>query len=115
MRFGAQTVNFITITEDLNNRDSHNNPVPVETPTPVSGCRFRPLKAEEKIDLGTDKVKDPWKCTAPPVAAAMGAKPGDLVSVDGVKYQIVGLPRVFPGALSNQPFKVTIICEAQYG
>ena len=118
MIFGNQTVRFVTVTEDLSNRDRYNSPELIRTEIPVPGCRFRPLSAEEKIALGynakrsgdTDVVSDPWRCTAPPAAAVMGAEAGGEVKVDGVVYQITGLPRVFPG-VNGQPFKVTILCE----
>lgn len=112
--FGGQTVAFISVTEDLTTRDRHNNPGERESASPVGGCRFRPLKASEKINIGTDVVKDPWKCTAPPVPTVVNAQSGDMVEVAGVRYQIVGLPRTFPG-MDGLPYKTTIICEAQYG
>ena len=118
IRLGGQVVTFVTVTEDPDNRDRYNSPARVRTETPVRGCLFRPMTAEEKVALGynakrsgdTDVVTDPWKCTAPPVAAVMNAKAGDEIKVGGVVYQITGLPRVFP-SLSGRAFKVTVICE----
>lgn len=108
MSFGSQTASFVTVTEDLDNRDRYNNPLKVRTEIAVTGCRFRPLTAKEKIELG-DIVTDPWKLTAPPVAAVVNAQPNDEVKVAGVTYQIVGGVRVFEDF--TRPFKVTVICE----
>lgn len=109
MSFGGQTVFFVTVAEDLTNRDRYNHPAQTRTEVAVHGCRFRPLSAKEKIELG-DIVTDPWKCTAPCVAAVVNARSGDEVRVAGVTYQIVGGPRVFP-SMEGRPFKTTIICE----
>lgn len=109
MSFGGQTVYFVTVAEDPTVRDRYNNPTLVRTQVGVPGCRFRPLSAQEKIELG-DIVTDPWKCTAPPKAAVINARSGDEVLVGGVTYQILGGPRVFPD-MQGTLFKVTIICE----
>lgn len=111
MRFlGRQTVVFVTVTEDLNTRDRYGNPAIIRTETPISGCRFRPLTAKEKVEQGFNSIEDPWRATCPPVATVMNAKSNDEVKVDGVTYQITGGPRVFPD-LQGSPFKVTVICE----
>jgi hypothetical protein len=118
MRLGSQTVYFVTVTEDLNNRDILGNPETVRVKVPVRGCRFRPMTAKEEIDAPAinvgDIVTDPWRCTAPPTATVMAAKSNDEVEVDGITYQIVGGPRVFPGP-RGRPFKVTIICQRMDG
>lgn len=109
MSFGGQTVVFVTVTEDLDNRDRYNNPIRVRTEISVPGCHFRPLTAKEKLELG-DIVQDPWKCTAPPVAAVMNAQAIDEVKHKGVTYQIIGGVRPF-NDFSDRVFKVTVICE----
>ena len=117
-RLGGQTVVFVTVTEDPNDRDRYNNPARVRSETPVRGCLFRPLTAEEQVSLGVnakrtgdvDIVTDPWKCTAPPTPAVMNAKAGDELKVNGITYQITGGARVHPD-LSGRPFKCTVLCE----
>lgn len=112
MRFGRQVVTFIKITEDPDQRDEDNNPLIVRTETPVPGCRFRPLKAEEKVALGIDLATDPWQATCPPMSAVKAASAGDEVKVDGVTYQITGGVRVFAD-MAGKPFKVTVLAERQ--
>ena len=114
MRFGGTTVVFVTLTEDLNNRDKYNTPVVVRTEVPVEGCRFRPLTAKEKIDIGTDLITDPWKATCPPDPAVIGAKAIDEVKVDGTTYQIVGGVRTFDDQ-GGKPFKTTVIAQRSTG
>ncbi|MCV7358156.1 hypothetical protein H7K04_22235 [Mycolicibacterium fluoranthenivorans] len=106
---------FVTVVaEDLDDRDKYGNPEPVLAETAVPGCRFRPLPAAETTKDGTDVVRDQWRATCPPAAAAVGATSRDAIKVDGVTYQIVGRPEVF-GDLAGRPFKVTIICERAQG
>lgn len=120
MRMGGQTIVFVTVTEDLTQRDRYNQPLRVESETPVRGCRFRPLTAEEKTNLSTsnelrgdvDIITDPWRATTPPSPTVMNAGVGDVVKVDGVTYQIIGLPRTFPGP-NGRPFKVTVLVDRQ--
>lgn len=112
MTFGGQTVIFVSVTEDLSQRDEYNNPLIVRTEKPVSGCRFRPLKAEEKVALGIDLATDPWRATCPPEAAVTTVKAGDEVRVDGITYQITGGVRVFTD-MAGKPFKVTVLAERQ--
>ncbi|WPH57639.1 hypothetical protein [Mycobacterium phage WXIN] len=120
MRMGGQTVVFVTVTEDPTQRDRYKKPLRIETDTPVRGCRFRPLTAEEKTNLSTsnelrgdiDVITDPWRCTTPPSPTVMNAGVGDVVKVDGVTYQIIGLPRVFPD-FRGRPFKCTVLVDRQ--
>lgn len=109
MSFGRQTVTFVTVSEDPNNRDRYNKPEKVRTPVPVAGCRFRPLTFREKQELG-DIATEAWRCTAPPDPAVMSATAVDEVIVDGVTYQIVGGVRTFVDMV-GRPFKVTVQCE----
>jgi len=108
--FGRQTVTFVSITEDPDIRDDYNNPLIVRTETPVPGCRFRPLTAKEKVEIGYSVVSDPWRVTAPPVPAVVAAASIDEVKVDGVTYQITGGVRTFPDK-EGRPYKVTVIVE----
>lgn len=109
MRFGAQTVTFIAVTEDLLNRDRYNNPTEVRTEVDVVGCHFRPLTAKEKLELG-DVATDPWKCTAPPDAAVLAAAAVDELKHKGVTYKVIGGVRPF-NDFSDRVFKCTVICE----
>jgi hypothetical protein len=86
----------------------------VRVSTDVPGCRFRPLPATETVDETGDVVVDPWKATCPPVPAVLAAKANDEVVADGVRYQIVGMPRAFAGT-NAAPFKVTVVCERRGG
>lgn len=110
MIFGATTVTFITLVENPAVRDRYNNPTTTEVRSPVGGCRFRPLTAQERTQEGFTEVEDPWRCTAPPDSTVLAAKANGLVEVNGVKYQIHGGPRVFD-SFGGGPFKVTIICK----
>lgn len=112
--FGADTLTFVTVTEDLDNRDKLNNPAKVRTGVDVPGCRFRPLPATETRGEGTEVVKDQWKATCPPHPAVIAAKSRDEIRVDGDALQIVGLPRVFDDKW-GRPYKVTVICERVAG
>ncbi|SCX15327.1 hypothetical protein SAMN02799620_02037 [Mycolicibacterium fluoranthenivorans] len=109
VKFGRTTITFVSVTQDLTALDRYKKPAKLRTGTDVPGCRFRPLPATETVDETGDKVADPWKATCPPVPAVLAAKANDEVVVDGVTYQIDGLPRVFNNATG--PFKVTVTCR----
>lgn len=108
--FGADTLTFVMVAEDLDDRDVLGNPAQVRTEVQVPGCRFRPLPATETRTDETTVVKDQWKATCPPHAAVLAAKSQDEIKVDGVTLQIVGGPRVFSDK-TGAPFKVSVICE----
>lgn len=108
--FGGDVLTFVTVTEDLDNRDRLNKPAEIRTETSVPGCRFRPLSATEAAKDGAQVVRDQWKATCPPLPAVLAAKSRGEIKVDGVTLQIVGGPRVFDD-LAGRPFKVTVICE----
>jgi hypothetical protein len=115
MRWGGQTVTFVSITEDPDNRDRYNTPVRVRTQTDVAGCRFRPLVAKEKlVDVSAQLVTDPQQITAPPAAAVVGLLPTDEVIYDGVTYVPVGPPRVFTDT-RGRDYKVTLIVQRSTG
>lgn len=111
---GAATLTFVTVTEDLDNRDRYNQPAKVRTETDVPGCRFRPLPATETRAEGTEVVVDQWRATCPPHPAVIAAKSNGEIVVDGVTYQIAGLPRVFSDKWGT-PYKVTVVCERLRG
>ena len=109
--FGKQTVTFVTVA--LGDRGYLGVREETRTETPVTGCRFRPLSAEEAEGM-TDVSTGIWKGTIPPVAAAVNAKPSGEVKVDGVTYQIDGPvqpKRNMDGSLHH----VTILCKKQDG
>lgn len=109
-RLGGQTITFISVTEDLDNRDRYNKPAEVRTEVDVHGCRFRPLKTDEKTtEIGTI-ASELWKATCPPVAAVLSAKPSDEIKVDGVAYQIVGAVRPYED-LRGRVIKVTVLAQ----
>lgn len=110
MRFGNQTLTFVSVTEDPNTLDDYGHPAQVRTETDVPGCRWRPLPATETIDAMGDKVTDPWKATCPPVAAVLNADAKSEIVVDGVTYNVVGGPRVFR-KLYGAPVKVTVVAQ----
>lgn len=110
MRFGKQTLAFVSYTDDLNDLDEYGHPARVSTETDVPGCRWRPLPATETIDAMGDKVTDAWRGTVPPVPAAMNANAKSEIVVDGVRYQVVGGPRVFTD-MAGVPFKVTVVAQ----
>lgn len=112
-RFGRQTIAIVSVTEDLG-RDRYGNPAEIRTETSVPGFRFRPLTAMETGKDGGVVVKDQWRATCPPAAAAVGATSRDEIKVGGVTYQIVGGPRVFADIV-GQPFKVKMVAEWQGG
>jgi hypothetical protein len=112
--FGRQTLTFVSVAEDTDNRDRYGNPAIVRTETEVPGCRFRPLTATETAEDGTVVVKDQWRATCPPMPAVVSATSRDEIKADGVTYQIVGLPLVFVD-LAGEPCKVTVNVERLCG
>lgn len=115
MRFGGQQITIVRITEDLNDRDENNDPKIIRTETVVKGVRFRPMTAKETFELGLNTIRDPWKCTAPPVPAILNAESIDEILYEGEAYQITGGVRPFTALNHTRPFKVTILCERSDG
>lgn len=111
MTFGNTTVSFVKNTEDLTQRDRYNNPATTTTQTDVPGCLFRPQSFKESSPVATQEVAQTWKCTAPPVAAAMAASATDAMIVDGVTYQVIAGAEVFHDFTG--PYKVTVRCVLQ--
>ncbi len=106
--FGHRSVTFVAVGENPAVRDRYNKPQETRTEIVVKGCHFRPLTAQERINLG-DIAREQWKLTAPPVAAVVNATAIGEVKVDGVSYEIVGGVRVHHDF--SKPLKVTVICE----
>jgi hypothetical protein len=106
MSFGSTTVTFVKITEDPSSRDRYGNPAQVTNQTDVPGCLFRPQKFTEISPVGTQQTAQTWKCTAPPVAAAMNASATDAIIVNGTTYQVIAGAEVFNDF--SGPYKVTV-------
>lgn len=111
MTFGGQTVTFVTVSAS---GDPGYLGVVEEarTETEVPGCRFRPLRTEETPDYLTNMSSEIWKCTAPPVAAAITALPDGEVKVGGVTYLIQGPVQPKPD-MDGTIHHVTIMCKRQ--
>lgn len=110
MRFGSQTVGFVTITAGT--RDRLGAAAPVRTTVNVTGCLMRPLSATELI-TNTDVATEAWRCTAPPVAAALAATATGELVFNGNTYLINGVQsfRGFNGIIDH----VRVTCERQVG
>lgn len=105
--FGSQTVTFVTITQGTEGRFEHQ---PVPTDVDVDGCLFRPLPGSETV-TETDIIRRPWKCTAPPVAAAVNAIATGQLRYGGDTYQITSV-EPFPDDF-GLVHHVTVIAERQ--
>lgn len=112
-QFGTQTVTFVTVTES-GDPGYLGMKTETRTETPVEGCRFRPLNADETPDGTTDISTGMWKCTAPPEAAVLAAESTGELKVDGVTYQIEGPVMPKPDMAGNL-HHVTILCKKQDG
>lgn len=108
--FGVQTVIFIAITDGV--KDRLGIPAKVRTEVSVTGCRFRPLTAEEKIAL-TDEAIEMWKCTAPPHPKVLSAKAIDEVKHNSITYQLHGGVKPHPEADSLGIHHVTVLCKLE--
>lgn len=107
--FGGQTVTFVTITYGAPDR----NGIPKETRTNVDvpGCRFRPLRTDEKVGL-TDIASEVWKCTAPPVEAVLEASTVSELEYAGETYQLMGEVQPF-NDMGSTVHKVTVLARKQ--
>lgn len=113
MMLGGETVTFVTVTES---GDPGYLGIKTKTrvETAVTGCRFRPLNADEAPDAATNTAVGVWKCTAPPEAAALAAASTGEVKVNGVTYQIDG-PIMPKRTRSGVLHHITIMCKRQAG
>lgn len=118
MRFGGQTLTFVSITEDVSTLDEYGKPLEVRTGTDVSGCHFRSLiptyRGDHKVTDKGELTINQWRATCPPVAAVLNAKPTDEVIFNGETFHIIVGPRLFY-TLGNRLFKVTVMCENRGG
>lgn len=109
MNFGAQTVTFVTITDGPPDRNGI--PAEVRTDVAVPGCRFRPLRTDEKIGL-TDIANEVWKCTAPPVTAVLEATTVSELKYLNETYQLLGEVQPF-NDMGSTVHKVTVLAKKQ--
>lgn len=109
---GGQVVTFVTFTlgDDVDNLGIKSE---VPTEVAVSGCHFRPLSASETAQISEiDIATQTWKCTAPPVAAALSADAAGYLKYGGDTYTIVGGAQPFTD-LEGRLVKVTILAQRQ--
>jgi hypothetical protein len=109
--FGAQAITFQTLT-GTGTYDQAGKEIMTPSAVSVTGCRHRPLSAEETPLWLTDVGTQIWKSTCPPAAAAIAAKTSGTLAVDGVVYQIVGGAQPFTD-FSEEVFKVTVLSKIQ--
>lgn len=109
MRLGGQTVTLRTFT-DGTTRDRLNKPVKVPTNTAVSGVLMRTLSGQETVNL-TDVAVQVWRCTLPPVAAALNATAADELDFDGDTYQVTVVEKFFNHRGSADHVRIT--CQLQ--
>jgi hypothetical protein len=119
MPFGTAVITFRHL-EPSNTFDDYGNPTLTEVDVDAPGCRHRPLKPTEKVELNYDIATELWRSTlplsefdAPTLAAATTAKADDVILVGGVEYQIIG--GVMPFDDFEAPFKMTIFSQKQTG
>ena len=121
-RYGAQTVGFVTVTAGEADPNGIKRKTRVQVNVP--GCRFRPLRMDEKTGL-TNLATEMWKCTAPPHEAVLAADSVDELVYDGTDnptqlesgettYHIDGGIQPFTD-FSKEPFKVTVLATKQTG
>lgn len=110
MSFGGQTVTFVTFTLGAADTLGVKPEIPAEIA--VKGCRFRPLSASETAQAEVDVATQVWKCTAPPVPAALTADSTGYLKVDDVTYNIIGGAQPFTD-MAGVPFKVTVLAQKQ--
>lgn len=122
MEFGAQTVGFAGVT--LGVKDANGVRPKARVQVNVSGCRFRPLRADE-TEGQTHTTDEAWKCTAPPDAVVLAATAIDELVYDGSDdpqrgdndrnvYQIDGGILPFTDE-TGLPYKVTVIATKKTG
>lgn len=111
--FGGQTVTFVNVGQ-TGARGYLGLKAQSRSDTAVTGCHFRPASTSER-DSQTDVATEIWKCTAPPVAAALNAKPGDEVKCGGLTFQVEGFVQPKYDLDGNEPHHVTIMCKRQLG
>ena len=120
--FGEQTIGFVAITDgepDINGITEQ-----VRTQTNISGCRFRPLKASEKVGLVENIASETWQGTCPPNAAVLSATAISEIVYDGTDdpqrgdddenvFLLVGAVQPFTDFTSTV-HKVTVLAQRQH-
>jgi hypothetical protein len=91
-------------------RDRFNQPEKDETDVTVQGCLMRPFRPTEAVTL-TAIATEVWRCTTPPVPAALNATAAGVLLYQGDTYQIIGV-EPFPD-LSGAINHVRITCQLQ--
>lgn len=107
--FGDQTVTFVALVKT--GEDRNNEPIFTRNEVAVTGCRFRPLRVNEKVGV-TDIATEVWKCTAPPVAAVLNAEAISELKYLGETYQLLGEVSPFTD-FSSVVHKVTVLAQKQ--
>lgn len=128
MSFGNQTVVFVHY-EPTGEPDALGSRTLAAQRTAVAGCRHRPVTmqsgggaglamAEQQPEIGVSVATQWWRTTIPwselsdsQAAVVLGARPSDVIEVEGVPYQIIS--GVAPFTDFSGPFKVTITSERQ--
>lgn len=119
--FGDQTVGFVGVT--LGDADANGVRARTRVQVNVNGCRFRPLRVDEKVGV-FNIASEVWKCTAPPDPGVLALTSiGELV-YDGTEspartndttFQLIGAPQPFADADAVNVFKVTLLGERKKG
>lgn len=109
MILGSQTVVLREFSVGTT-KDRLNQAQPVPNNTTVTGCLMRPFRPTEVVTL-TDIATNVWRCTAPPVPAALNATAAGELDYDGDTYQIIAVEPFpdFEGVISH----VRITCQRQ--
>lgn len=113
MSLGGQTVTFVSFTQGAT-PDSLGIKTETAVEVAVAGCVFEPLRADETPQTEVDIATQVWRCTAPPVAAALNADATGLLKYNGETFQIVGGARPvsdFSGAVTQ----VVVLAQRQVG
>lgn len=108
MSFGSQTVAFVTLA-GTGVYDEFGNEGTTESEVEVTGCRHRPLTAQEATEALGNVATQVWKTTAPPEAAATAAKSTGTLKEGGRTFHIFGGAQPFEDF--TDPFKCTILSE----
>lgn len=111
MTFGGQTVTFVAVTT-TGQPGYLGIKAQTRSEIAVPGCHFRPAGVSEANTGATDVAAGLWKCTAPPVAAVLSAKPDGELQHAGITYLIDGPPQPkydLDGAVHH----VTVLCRRQ--
>lgn len=116
MAFGGQSLVFTAI-DYAGPTDSMGEQQQVDNTFIAPGCRHRPLTFKEMVELGYTVAEERWRSTIPLfeygpalLAQVLATQHDDVITVDGVEYQVEGGIRPHPD-LRGRPFKATIISK----